>query len=155
MTIRPLRRESIASGWPEAIVWCMALLTSAQAKNLLVVDPESGLQIEHIKAVDPEKCWFEQYTINKCEPGCEAVFQKPDGTWETRDWTPVVTRLGDGSAPEFLTHTRTQEFDLVDKNTGEVVTEARFDYTEFEEVEPNGNDLEPRFGSELDVEEAL
>jgi hypothetical protein len=128
----------------------MAVLTYAQARNLLVVDPKTSLQIEHVKSVDPEKCTVEQYTINECVPGYDSMFRQPDGTWEYKDWTPVVTRLGDGSGQEFLTHNRTMEFDLVNKNTGEVVTEARFTYAEFEEVEENGNDLEPTFGTDLD-----
>lgn len=113
----------------------MALLTAAQARNLLVVDPTTGLEIQHVKAADPEKCWLETYTVNKCEPGFEAMFQKPDGTWEYRDWTPVVTRLGDGSAPEFLTRARNCEYDVVDKYSGLVVYEARFNYEEAEPLE--------------------
>ena len=123
----------------------MSILTAAQARNLLVVDL-GGKQIEHVKQANPEKCWLEIYTINECVPGYDAMFQLPDGSWEYRDWTPVVTRLGDGSAPEFLTHTRTMEYDLVDKNTGEIVTEARF----CSEDEENGNNLEPTFNDDFD-----
>lgn len=149
------RRASTVSGClPDAIVIGMALLTAAQARNLLVVDPATGLQIEHVRAVDPEKCWLEIYTINKCEPGFESQFQRPDGTWETRDWTPVVIRMGDGSGQEFLTHTETIEFDLVEKETGIVTTEARLTGVSESEEEPNGNDLEPSFGSDLDVVDA-
>ena len=111
----------------------MAILTAAQAKGLILVDPSTSTQIEHVKACDPDKCWYEQYTINQCVPGSEAMFLLPDGNYEYRSWTPVVTRLGDGSGEEFLTHTRTQEYDLVNKTTGEVVTEARLDCAEFEE----------------------
>lgn len=106
----------------------MAKLGWQQARNLLVVDPATGLQIEHVRSTDPDLCEIEVYKTTPTVPGYEmiTVTKGADGkeVQEVKDYTFISMSDFEGRRA-YVTSIEHREFDLVNKYTGEVVREAR------------------------------
>jgi hypothetical protein len=95
-----------------------------QARELLVVDPETGKQIEHVKAADPDECWLEVWSTYECHPDHKSVWVEGGKTVERDYMLMQMTDMATGKK-SYATTVQKRNFDLVNKYSGEVVREAR------------------------------
>jgi hypothetical protein len=114
----------------------MALLSWQEARNLLVVDPANGLQIEHVKACDPDAGWLETWATYECADGHQSLWKKGDGSVEERPYMLLSMTDACTGRQEYMTRVHRRDFDLVDKRTGEVLREVRLPPREEEEASP-------------------
>lgn len=109
----------------------MAVISWQKAKNLVVVDPDTGIQIPHVKSVDPQAGWLEVYSTTPCAPseGMEMVFitNAPDGSQVTERFFYTFVDMRDPATGQKyrLTARHHGRYDLVDRYSGEVVNEVR------------------------------
>lgn len=103
----------------------MALIGWQQARNILIVDPKTSKQIEHVKAADPERAWLEVWKMMECHPEYKSVWVE-NGQAVERDITPIQFTDG-GGVRSYATGECYRDYDVVNKYTGEVVAEARFE----------------------------
>lgn len=100
------------------------LIPWQQAKRLLVVDPSTGLQVEHVKACDPQTGLLEVWATYEAAPGHSSIWLK-DGRPEERPYMLLqMTDMYDGSR-SWMTRFLAQDFDVIDKYSGEVLYEYR------------------------------
>lgn len=96
--------------------------------RLLVVDPHTGHQVMHVKACDPdpEKGWLEVYITTACPLDDQMhMIVVIDGVTSTRNYTfMVLTDCGTGNQT-YMTKALQVDFDVIDKDTGEVLYECR------------------------------
>lgn len=99
--------------------------------RMLVVDPHTGHQVMHVKACDPDpvKGWLEVYITTACPLDDQMhMIVVIDGVTTTRNYTfMVLTDTGTG-AQMYMTTNVTCDFDVIDKDTGEVFYECRRGY---------------------------
>ncbi len=98
------------------------IITYAQARNLIVCDVK-GIQIEHVKAVDPDAGWVETWSTYENHPDHKSVWVE-DGKVVERDYMLARVRSCDGTFT-YLSRVHKIDYDVVDKRTGEVVYEVR------------------------------
>lgn len=101
----------------------MAIIPYWEARHLIVVDTQ-GIQIEHVKAVDPQLGWVEVWATYECHPGHKSVWLE-DGKPVERDYMLLrMTDMHDGRI-SYMSRVDFRDFDVVNKYDGLVVHEVR------------------------------
>lgn len=98
-------------------------IPASQAKNLVVVDPVSGMEVPHVKEVDPEMGWVEVYSTMPAVPGYEMQVIR-GGVTEVLPYTFIRFLDSETGQHSYGTRTCYGKFDVVMKATGEVIHEV-------------------------------
>ena len=103
----------------------MSVIPWQMARELIAVNPATGMQIEHVRACDPERMLIEVWCTYPCVPGYESVWTNSDGTTEERNY--MLLQLTDPVTGErtYMSRVEYIDYDLVQKYTGEVLYEVR------------------------------
>lgn len=99
------------------------IIPHQQAKDMLVVDPHTGLQIEHVAATDPDKGWIEVWATYPCAEGHKSVWIEEGKTVE-RDYMLLQFTI-QGRGHTYQTRILHIDYDIVNKHTGLVLYEVR------------------------------
>jgi hypothetical protein len=101
------------------------VISYEKARNWLVVDPDSGIVIPHVRSSDPDKGWIEVYSTTACHPKADLdMIVIQDGVTDTRPYTFIEMRDPKTNRKEWLTRRLYCRFDVVDKYSGEVIFEV-------------------------------
>lgn len=94
-----------------------------RAPWMIVVDPATGLQIEHAKAFDPDAGWVEVWCTYEAHPDHKSVWLQ-DGKTVEKDFMLLRMTDFEGNST-YMSRQYFRDFDVVDKLTGEVLYEGR------------------------------
>lgn len=96
------------------------LIPHQQARNLVIVDPRTGLQIPHVQGADPDLGYV---IIPRTTYAIVPMIITEAGVSREVPYTFVIIRNGDGSGRAYSTWECRCRFDIVHKETGEVLHE--------------------------------
>lgn len=114
-----------------------------QARDLLVVDPDTGLQIEHVKAADPDARWVEVWATYEAAPGHKSLWLEEGGKTVERDYMLLrMTDMADGRVT-YSSRVLYIDYDIVNKHSGLVVHEVRQVRAVAEDETPSDADTRP------------
>lgn len=115
------------------------------ARNMIVADPATGMQIEHVKEIDPDAGYVEVWCTYEAHPDHKSVWLQ-DGKVVEKDF--MLLRMTNGAGETtYMSRRHYRSFDVVNKHTGEVLYEVRpSELSSFEPVdgvEPSEASPEP------------
>lgn len=96
------------------------LIPHQQARNLVIVDPRTGLQIPHVQGADPDLGFV---IIPRTTYAVVPMIITEAGVSREVPYTFVIISSGDGSGRAYSTWSCRCRFDIVHKETGEVLHE--------------------------------
>lgn len=96
--------------------------TNPAARRMIVVDPVTGLQIEHVKAVHIDQGWVETWRTYEAHPDYKSVWLQ-DGKTVEKDFMLLRMTNGCGETT-YMSRIDYRAYDVVDKFTGEVLHEV-------------------------------
>jgi hypothetical protein len=102
----------------------MTLISYQEARHLLVVDPNTGLQIEHVKAIDPERGWVEIWSTYEAHPEHPSLWME-NGVAVERPVMLMNLRDPETGQVTYMSRVKYRDFDVIHKDTGEVFYECR------------------------------
>lgn len=120
----------------------MAIIPYWQARDLVVVDPATGKQIEHVKAADPEFGWVEVWKTYECHPDHKSLWVEGGKTVERNYMLMRMTDMYDGKVTYASTVLKI-DYDLVNKHSGVVLYEVRQKPPEPVVEPPSDADMRP------------
>jgi hypothetical protein len=97
------------------------LIPHQQARNLVIVDPRTGLQIPHVQGADPEMGYV---IVPRTTYAPVPMIITEAGVSREVPYTFVIISSGDGSGRSYATWSCRCGFDIVNKHTGEVLHEV-------------------------------
>lgn len=98
------------------------LIPHQQARDLVIVDPRTGLQIPHVQGADPDMGYV---IIPRTTYAPVPMVITEAGVSREVPYTFVIIRNGDGSGRAYSTWECRCRFDIVNKHTGEVLHEIQ------------------------------
>ena len=88
-----------------------------------MVDPHTGLQIEHVAATDPDKGWIEVWATYACHPDHKSIWTE-SGVPVERNYM-LLQFTGFNGRTTYQTKILHIDFDIINKHTGLVLHEVR------------------------------